>query len=158
MFKIRGGEYAFSSFILVSLAPVQITFSRCTDNFSENGTEGNFRQRWTYTHGLRETTGLVLTTYPREILGSGFNFRRFFPRRILRKPRTKAWANIQHVYAPVGKCLSSSLVNEHVFREGKRRAVLISLMQQDYCHEIIMTNLKIATKFKCTLKFIMLHI
>lgn len=137
---------------------MRTTFSRCTDNFSENGTEGNFRQRWTYTHGLRETTGLVLATYSREILGSGFNFRRFFPRRMPRKPGTS--------YKSLGKhstCLRScrkmfvvvSSQRAHLSRGTESRG---SLMRQDYCREIVITNFKIATKFKSTLKRIMLRI
>lgn len=138
---------------------MQTTFSRCIDNFLENRTEDNFRQRWTYTHGLRETTGLVLTTYSRKILGSGFNFRRFFPRRMPRKPGTS--------YKSLGKhstCLRSCrkmfvvVVSSQRARLSRGKETRVSLMRQDYCHEIVMTNLKIATKFKSTLQFIMLRI
>lgn len=106
----------------------------------------------------RETTGLVLATYSREILGSGFNFRRFFPRRMPRKPGTS--------YKSLGKhstCLRScrkmfvvvSSQRAHLSRGTESRG---SLMRQDYCREIVMANFKIATKFKSTLKRIMLRI
>lgn len=109
-----------------------------------------------HTHGLRKTTGLVLTTYSRKILGSGFNFRRFFPRRMPRKLGTS--------YKSLGKhstCLRSCrkmfvVVSSQRARLSRGKETRFTNAIGLLSHEIVMANLKIAN-FKSALNLTMLR-